>query len=280
MDEAAELLERYSDDAKLLAGGQSMVPLFNLRLAHVEHLIDLNAVDGLAYINGDQDGVLTIGATTRQRTVERSPSLTERLPVLQEALSYVGHAQIRNRGTVVGSICHADPAAELPALWLATGGEATVVSSSGKRKVSAESFFSSHFTTSVQPTEVVTEVTFNVANGATGHSVREVARRHGDFALVGVVAQLTLDDAKRAVSDARISLYGVGATPVRATAAERLLAGRPADDEAWSAAADAVGSEISPTGDVHASEEYRREVAGVLTRRALREAAERAGATS
>ncbi|HEX7297541.1 MAG TPA: xanthine dehydrogenase family protein subunit M [Solirubrobacteraceae bacterium] len=276
VDEAVELLDRYSDSAKVLAGGQSMVPLLNLRLANVEHLIDLNTIDGLTYISNDQDHALTIGATARQRAVEQSSAVTDRLAILQDALSYVGHMQIRNRGTVVGSICHADPAAEMPALWLAVGGEATIVATSGKRKIDADSFFASYFTTSVQPNELVTEVTFNVANSATGHSINEVARRHGDFALAGVVAQVTLDDDRKAISDARIALFGVAGTPVRAGSAERLLKGRAADDEAWAAAADAVDGDISPTSDVHASEEYRRQVARVLTQRSLREAAERA----
>jgi aerobic carbon-monoxide dehydrogenase medium subunit len=274
-DEAVELLEQYSDSAKVLAGGQSLIPLMNLRMAHTEHLIDLNRLSDLAYVRADEDSMVTIGAMTRQRAVEKSEVAASKLPVLKEALSYVGHTQIRNRGTVVGSICHADPASELPALWLAVGGTATVVGAGGTRQVEAEDFFRSYFTTAVQANELVTEIKFNAANGQTGHSVREVARRHGDFALAGAVARVTLDDAKN-VADARLALYGVGGTPLRATDAEALLRGRPATDETWREAAAAVTAQVSPGSDVHASADYRRHVSGILARRSLAEAAARA----
>jgi carbon-monoxide dehydrogenase medium subunit len=278
IDEACEILARHPDTSKVLAGGQSLVPLLNLRLARADHLVDINRVKGLDQI-GAQSGAIRIGASATQAAVERAVEVKTALPLLSGALSYVSHHQIRNRGTVVGSICHADPAAELPAVWLAVGGELTAKSASGTRALRAEDFFVSYFTTALKANEIATEVTFSAANGATGWSIQEVARRHGDFALVGVVARVSL--SKGAVSDARLVAFGAGATPLRIAAAEKVVVGMAAkqpDEAVLKDAAAKVAAGVSPVDDVHASADYRCYVAGVLATRALREAVQRATA--
>lgn len=278
IDEACEILARHAETSKVLAGGQSLVPLLNLRLARADHLIDINRVKGLDQIRA-QSGAVRIGASASQGTVERSADVKAALPLLTGALSHVSHHQIRNRGTVVGSICHADPAAELPAVWLAVGGELTAKSTSGTRTLRAEDFFVSYFTTALKANEIATEIRFNAGNGATGWSIQEVARRHGDFALVGVVARVSLN--KGAVSEARLVAFGAGATPLRIAAAEKAVVGMSAkqpDEAALRDAAAKVAAGVSPVEDVHASADYRRHVVGVLTQRALSEAVQRAAA--
>jgi CO/xanthine dehydrogenase FAD-binding subunit len=274
-EEACKILGQDPDGSKVLAGGQSLVPLLNLRLARADHIVDLNGIDELDYIRVD-GGSVAIGARTRQDAVERSAEVHESLPVLRDALAHVSHAQIRNRGTIVGSVCHADPAAELPAVWLALGGEVTAQTASGTRTIGPDDFFKSFLTTALEPNEIVTEIRFDVTNGATGASFHEVARRHGDFALIGVVAQVTLNGD--AVSDARLAVFGAGGVPVRASAAEERLKsnGAAVGNGALDEIANDVAGSLSPVDDIHASAEYRRHVAGVLTRRALTESFERA----
>ncbi len=275
VDEAAGLLARYGDEAKVLAGGQSLVPLMNMRLARPAIVIDINRVDALAYLH-EQDGVLLIGALTRQRAAERSPVVAERCPILRDALRLVGHAQIRNRGTIGGSVAHADPAAELTAVLLALGGAVTARSATATRAIAAADLFVTYLTTSLDPRELITEVRIPVTPRGAGWSWMEIARRHGDFALAGVGVVLALRGG--AVAEARIGLTGVGPTPVRATDAERLLAGQRPSETLWADAAEAVRAAVTPDGDIHASADYRKHVAGVLTRRALAEAHSRAEA--
>ena len=275
VDEAAGLLARYGDEAKVLAGGQSLVPLMNMRLARPAIVIDINRIDALAYLH-EQDGALLIGALTRQRAAERSPVVAERCPILRDALHLVGHTQIRNRGTIGGSIAHADPAAELTAILLALGGEVAARSATGTRTIAAADLFVTYLTTSLDPRELITEVRIPIIARGAGWSWMEISRRHGDFALAGVGVILALRGG--AVAEARIGLTGVGATPVRATVAEQLLAGQQPSESLWDAAATAVQAAVTPDGDIHASAEYRKHVAGVLTRRALAEAHSRANA--
>lgn len=269
VDEAVGLLARYGDEAKVLAGGQSLVPLMNMRLARPAIVIDINRIAALAYLRA-RDGVLLIGSLTRQREAERSPVVAERCPILCDALRLVGHAQIRNRGTMGGSIAHADPAAELTAILLALGGEVTARSATGTRTIAAADLFVSYLTTSLDPRELITEVRIPAPPRGAGWSWMEIARRHGDFALAGVGVVLTMRG--RTIAEARIGLTGVGPTPIRATDAERLLAGHAPSDALWAEAAAAVQAVLSPDGDIHASAEYRRHVSGVLTRRALAQA--------
>jgi carbon-monoxide dehydrogenase medium subunit len=274
IDEAAKILGNDPEGSRLLAGGQSLVPMLNLRLASVDNLVDLNRIPGLNHVRVES-GSVVIGALARQCDVERSDEVRTALPVLSTALSHVAHSQIRNRGTIVGSLCHADPAAELPAVWLALGGELTAQSTDGTRTIRPEDFFDSVFSTTLAPNEVATEVRFDRTNGATGWSFEEVAKRHGDFALVGVVTQVTLDGGS--VSDARVVAFGVGSTPKRMPAAEQRLIGTSAsavDDALLDQAVAEVAAAVDPADDIHATADYRRHVAGVLARRGLLRALE------
>jgi len=275
VEEALDALAEHGDEAKLLAGGQSLVPLLAFRLAWPSVLVDLNGVDGL---DGAalEDGTLVLGATARERTVERLPGLAERCRMIVEAIAHIGHVAIRNRGTVGGSLVHADPAAEWPALAVALDAELDATSKRGTRTIPAQEFFVSYFTTSLEPDEVLTRIRVPLPNGRSGSAFLELARRHGDFALAGVGAHVTLT-ADGTASDVRLGLIGVGDRPVRASGAEAALRGRIPDEEAVAEAAEAVAGEIEPTGDIHASADYRRHLATVLTRRAVTAAVERAG---
>ncbi|CAI2931818.1 FAD binding domain-containing protein [Aminobacter niigataensis] len=272
IDQAARILGSDPENSRVLAGGQSLVSMLNLRLVTVGNLIDINRIPGLDYVRVEAGGVI-VGALARHNDVESSHEVRRALPLLTSALSHVAHSQIRNRGTIVGSLCHADPAAELPAVWLALDGELTAQSEGGTRTIRADEFFISSFTTTLEPNEVVTEVRFSGTTGATGWSFEEVTKRHGDFALAGVVTLVTLKNG--AVSSARIVPFGVGSKPIRITSAEQQLLGVSAsaiDDALLDQVAAAVSAAVDPANDIHASEEYRRHVAGVLTRRGLRRA--------
>lgn len=273
--EALVLLEQHGDGAKVLAGGQSLVPLLNFRLARPDRLVDINRVQELDYIR-EENGTLRIGAMTRQAALEHSDAARQRCPLLLDALRWVGHAQIRNRGTVGGSVAHADPAAELPVVCAALDATLHVRSASAERTVAAEDFFVTHLTTAVEPNELLTEIEVPVLTGRPGTAFVEFARRHGDFALGGAAVVLTLDDAGTC-SDVRIALLGAAPTPVRATDAEQILAGRTIDEEAAREAQTKTEAAISPTGDIHGSGEYRRGLIGAMVRRAVIAANERAG---
>lgn len=279
VEEALALLAEHGDDAKVLAGGQSLVPMLNLRLARPAVLVDLNRVANLDYVRAE-NGQVAVGALARQRAVERAPEMQDRQPLVPAAIHLIGHPQVRNRGTVVGSLAHADPAAELPAVAVALDAEIVVDGPRGRRTVSADDFFVSYFTTALAPDELAVEVRFPVLPARTGWAINEVARRFGDFALVGAVATLTLDDAG-STAGARLALFGVSDRPVRLPAAEQSLLGQAPGEEAFAQAAQAARDALTdPTADVHASAEYRRYVAGVVVERALGEALERARAAS
>lgn len=272
LEEAVAALASGGPDARVLAGGQSLIPLLNFRLARPSLLVDLNRIPDLAYIVS-RDGGLAIGAMTRQAAVERQPELAQRQPLLKEAITWVGHPAIRSRGTVGGSLAHADPSAELPAVAICLDAKLHVVGPRGRRWVAAEEFFLGYLTTVLESGEILIETWLPQLRPGTGQAWLEFTRRHGDFALVGVAASITaVDDIVR---DARIVLAGVGGTPVRAREAETLLIGGQIEDRA-AAAADAARSAIEPHADLHASREYRTHVAGVLTEQAIRLAYERA----
>lgn len=274
LDETLALLAEFSGDAKLLAGGQSLVPLMNFRLAKPDVLIDLNRVVELSSVR-PVDGGLAFGAMTRQRVLERDPRVRERLPLLAAATEWIAHPQIRNRGTIGGSLAHADPASELPAVALVHEAIITAHSASGgQREILASDFFVTYLTTALEPDELVTEVTVPALPAGSGWAIVEVARRHGDFALAGVAASLTLD-ASGAIADARIGLFGVDATARRAVAAEAALRGRRPDADGFREAAARARDEIEPATDVHATATYRRHVVAVLVERALRQAVDR-----
>jgi carbon-monoxide dehydrogenase medium subunit len=272
--EVLALLDIYADDAKILAGGQSLVPLLNLRLAQPAHLVDINRLPDLAYIR-EQDRGLAIGALTRHRDVERSALVRLRCPLLAEAMPFVGHAPIRSRGTIGGSLAHADPSAELPAVLLALGGHVRVESNEGSRDIPAEAFFVDALQTALTSKELLTEAWFPVAPPRSGAAFVEVSRRQGDFALVGVAAQLTLSE-DATISSAHLALMGVAATPVRVQTAEGLLVGEQPGEALFAAVAEQAVANLNPDADVHASAAYRRHIAGVLVCRALQTAADRA----
>ncbi len=275
LDEALSLLAEHGYDAKALAGGQSLVPAMNFRLAQPAVLVDLNRIPELAFVQAADDGGLRIGAMTRQRTLERDPLVEARAPLIHAAMPHIAHAQIRNRGTIGGSLAHADPAAELPAVALALDASFRLRSQRGERWVAASEFFVSLFTTALEPDELLVEVALPPPLPRTGWAIQEVARRHGDYALVGVATALTLDEAGRC-RQARIALLSVGDGPVLAKKAAALLAGeRPTPDLITTVAETVARDEIDPASDIHASAAYRRHLAKVLTRRALTEAFER-----
>jgi aerobic carbon-monoxide dehydrogenase medium subunit len=274
IDEALGVLARHGHDAKVLAGGQSLVPLLSFRLVRPAYLVDLNDVGRLAGIRLD-DGHLAIGAMTRQRAVEMSPLVREHCPLLAEAMPQIGHVQIRNRGTIGGSLAHADPAGELPAVVAALDGELVLRSARGQRVLKPERFFVAYLTTAAAPDELLVEVRVPVVPPRTGSAFLEVSRRHGDFALVGVAATVTLDEAGVCTA-AAIALTGVGPTPVVARDTARALVGDWPAPAAFEEAGRRVAERLQPDSDLHASSDYRRQLARVLTRRALGRAAERA----
>jgi CO/xanthine dehydrogenase FAD-binding subunit len=277
LDEALELLHEHGDEAKVLAGGQSLVPLLVLRLAHPSVLIDLGRVPGLATI-AMTDGTVAVGAMVRAHDAEHSELLRERVPLLAEAIPLIGHLAIRSRGTVGGSLAHADPAAELPAVAVALDAQLVVTSAArGPRTIAAADFFQGFLTTALADDEALVSVRLPAAMPGTGVCFEEASRRHGDFAMVGSAASLRLEDGR--IAGARIALIGVAETPLRRLEAEAGLAGAVASDEAFRAAGHAAATDLEPHSDLHGTRAYRTHLASVLTRRALERAAQRAGAT-
>jgi len=276
VEEAVALLREHGEDAKILAGGQSLMPLLNMRMARPEALIDLSRVEGLEYIR-ESEGALAIGAMTSKRTVERSDLVKRCQPLLHAATRLVAHPQIRNRGTVGGSMAQADPAAEYPAVALVLDAELRAVGPSGERVIEARDFFVSYLTTALDPAEVLTEVRFPMLGSGTGWAFQEVSRRHGDFAMAGAAVTLSVGTGGRC-TEARIVLFGVGPTPVRAQGAEEMIVGEALEQPALEAAGRKASDDLGePLSDVHASAEFRRHLAEVLTRRALSEALTRTG---
>lgn len=269
--ETIALLGSVGPDAKLLAGGQSLVPLMNMRLARPSVLIDLNQIAELNYLR-EQQGTLVIGAMVRQRRAEVSALVRARLPLLGEALTFVGHPQIRNRGTVGGNIAHADPSGELPAVAVILDATLYIRGPQGPRRLGADTFFQSYLTTALAPDEVLEAIEFPL-HEHWGTAFLEVARRHGDYALVGTAALVSmLGDRCR---EARLCFTGVGPTPVRIREAEAILAGHRITSKLIAEVVQIVTDRLDPDTDVHASAAYRRDVAGVLADRALRVAIER-----
>ena len=269
LDEALELLAEYGEDAKVLAGGQSLMPVLNFRLARPGHLIDINRIAELSSLSHDGGG-LSIGAMVRQRALERSAPVLERCPLIGQALPFIGHPQIRNRGTIGGSVAHADPAAELPALMLALDAQLVLRRAGGERVVAAEEFFITHLTTVLEPDELLVRIDLPAWPDRTGSSLKEVAMRLGDFALGGVATTLTLGSDGRATR-ARIVCFGVDDRPIRVAEAEQSLEGATPGEAAFAEAGRIVSARVEPSDDIHASAGYRKRLAGVLTSRALAE---------
>jgi CO/xanthine dehydrogenase FAD-binding subunit len=267
VEEALALLQSYRAEAKVLAGGQSLVPLMNFRLAQPHNLIDLNGVVGLNEIKVDERS-LTLGAMVRQRDVERSPAIAERLPILREAIAQVAHPAIRNRGTVGGSLVHADPAAELPLLAIALDATFQLRSARGSRSVAARDFYQGYLSTDIAPDELLVEIVFHLPPPGAGWCFTEIARRHGDFAIVAVAVLLDFG-RDRSVNFARVALGGVGPAPLRVAAVEEILLGGRPGAELYRRAGAAAAEAVDPPTDIHASSGYRRQITGVLVRRAL-----------
>jgi aerobic carbon-monoxide dehydrogenase medium subunit len=261
----------------LLAGGQSLIPTMNFRLAHPGVLIDLNRIPTLGYIEPAVTGGLRIGAMTRQRQVERSALVAQRMPLLSAAMPLIAHVQIRNRGTIGGSLAHADPAAELPAVVSVLGGTLVVCGQGGERRIEIGDFYVGLFATDLAPDEVLTEIELPPQPQCSGFAIQEIVRRQGDYALAGIAVYVEVDGAERC-SVARMVYFSVGDGPVMAVGAANLLVGeRPTVALIRAAAEEAAMVELDPPGDIHASANYRRHLAQVLGRRALREAFGRAG---
>jgi CO/xanthine dehydrogenase FAD-binding subunit len=265
-DTAVAALARAGGEAKILAGGQSLMPMLNFRLLHPSILVDINRIPGLGFIDETPDSI-RIGALTRHFQLETSSLIAQHFPVLSCAVAHVGHLAIRNRGTIGGSLSHADPAAELPMMAVLLDATLRIVSAAGSRSVAARDFFLDAMTVDLNGTELLTEIVLPKLPAQTGWGFEEIVRRHGDFALAAAAATLTLSGNE--IVQARIALTGVGPTPLRAADAESLLVGRGFDESLCRRAIAAVREAISPETDLHASADLRRHLAGVLTSRAL-----------
>jgi carbon-monoxide dehydrogenase medium subunit len=276
LEEALQLLAEHGGEAKPLAGGQSLVPAMNFRLARPAVLIDLNRVAELAWVASGGDA-LRLGAMTRQRAAERAPEVLASAPLLAEALEHVAHPQIRNRGTIGGSLAHADPAAELPAVALALDAKFTLRGARASRQLRAAEFYVGLFATALEPDELLVEVALPAPAMRSGWAFEELSRRHGDYALVGVAATLQLDE-RGTVARARLAYLSVGEGPWLAERAAGLLRDERPTAEAFRAAADAAAADVDPPSDIHASAAFRRHLVAVLTRRALQRARDRASA--
>jgi carbon-monoxide dehydrogenase medium subunit len=269
VDEALALLTRYGGDAKILAGGQSLMPLLNFRLTRPAALIDLNRIASLAYIR-EVGGYVHFGAMTRQRAIEFSPVVAKRVPLLTEATRLVGHLPIRSRGTIGGSIAHADPSAEYPAVLTALDGDVVVRSPKGESVLKPADFFETYLTTKLGADEILTEVRLPAMPPNTGYAFEEFSRRHGDFAIIGIAAMLSVAGTR--CTSARLATAGAGPVPVRLRAAEQILESQGLGDAAIKAAAARAGELVEPDSDIHASAAYRRHLTSVLTERAVRRA--------
>lgn len=274
---ALALKAEHGDDARFLAGGQSLIPAMNFRLAQPAVVLDINPLRELDFVRAAGAGALRVGALTRNRTLEREALVAERQPLVREALPHVAHPQIRNRGTLGGNLAHADPASELPALMLALDARLLAKSTRGERWVEAREFFRGVFTTALRADELLAEVELPGLRPRTGTCFMEVARRRGDYAMMGVAAVVAFGEDGRC-AHARLAYCNAGETPVSAATAARALVGSPIGEGQIHDVAAAAQREIDPLGNVHASKAFQRHLAGVLTRRALQTAVNRAKA--
>ncbi len=267
--EAVALLARYGGEARPLAGGQSLVPMMNFRVVAPPAIIDLNRIPELAFVEADA-GRVRIGAMTRQRRLEFDPVVAEHLPLLHQAIRWIGHLPTRSRGTIGGSIAHADPSAEIPMVLVALDGEVVAQGPKGERRIAARDFFVSALTTALEAEEILTEVRFRAMPKGALYAIEEFARRHGDFAIAAIACVIERDGEK--CRSARLATAGVGTVPVRLKAAEAILEKDGLGEAAIRAAAAKAAEIVDPITDHHASADYRRHLAGVLTRRAIEKA--------
>lgn len=276
MQEALELLEEFGYDAKILAGGQSLIPTMNMRLASPQALIDIGKLDELAYIR-IHDTDVQIGATTRHYAVEHSPHILEVCPMLSEGIKLVGHSQIRSRGTIGGSLVHADSTAELPVILRTLGGTVTLASLEGERTVEAEEFFLTYLTTTIEPNEILVSANFPRIAARTGHAIEEFALRKGDFAIVLAAASVTIAQ-DGSIESVRLGLGGVDGAPIRLEDVEEELEGQEPDSDLIAECCESIRDAIDPEPDIHASTEYRKDLSVTLSRRVLEKAIQRAKA--
>jgi CO/xanthine dehydrogenase FAD-binding subunit len=269
VDEALAILGRYDGEARVLAGGQSLVPMMNFRLATPKAIIDLNRIAGLAYVE-EEGGIVRIGSMTRQRRLEFDPLVAAKLPLLREALRWVGHLPTRSRGTIGGSIAHADPSAEIPMVLQTLEGEVVARGPQGERRVAAQDLFEAALTTSLAPLEIITEVRFPSMPGQAVSAVEEFARRKGDFAIAAVAVMLVRDGER--CTKARLATAGVGPASIRLRDAEAILEQQGLGEAAIAEATDKAKAQVDPVSDLNGSAEYRRHLTGVLTSRAIAKA--------
>ena len=277
VEHALEQMEEHGDAAKLLAGGQSLIPAMNYRVLQPSVLIDLNPINDLQYIKEMKDGSLAVGAMTRQRDVELSRDVEQKAPLLHAAMPHIAHPQIRTRGTIGGSLAHADPAAELPVIVIATGARMKATGKNGNRWIEANDFYEGMFSTALQPDELLVEIAFPASKPKTGWSFQETSRRRGDYAMMGVAVEVEMNGGG-ACKTARLVYLNAGDGPIQTMNAASMLSGEQPTPEVIAAVAnEAADNEIDPFGNVHATIEFQRHLARVLTQRALAQAFTRAG---
>ncbi len=274
VNEAIALLQQYGDDAKLLAGGHSLIPTMKLRLAQPAHLIDISRISGLAYIH-EESGAIAVGAMTTYRMIELSDVLQQHFPLLRDAASVIGDQQVRNRGTIGGSIAHSDPAADMPGVVLALKADIMVQGPSGVRTIKADDFFLDLFATTLQPDEIVTEIRFAIPPARTGSSYKKLENKASHYAVVGCAAVVTLD-TDGTCSSASVVITGASVKPTRASAVESALVGKKLDESTAADAASHAADGLEVVEDLHGSKNYRAQMAAVMTRRSILAAAERA----
>lgn len=282
LDDALALLAEHGDDAKVLAGGQSLIPLMALRMGRPAHLVDIGRIRGLADIDvagpdSAQPGSVTLGPLVRHEQANVAPEIARNAPLIAAAMPQVAHRAIRTRGTVLGSIAHADPAAEMPAVVLATEATLVAASASGRREIASDEFFEGYLDTALRADEILVEVTFPAWPDEAVGTVVEVSRRQSDYALVGVATRLEINSAN-VITDAALAFFGTASTPVRTRGAEEALLGQTASDDVFADAAQIASSELDPPADIHGTATYRKHLAGTLTRRGLHAAVAKIGA--
>ncbi len=274
LDEAIGLLQKLGPDAKLLSGGQSLIPMMKLRIVSPQHIVDINRIPGLDYIN-ESDGHLTIGALAREHQLETSEVVSKKLPILADTAKFIADPLVRSQATICGNLAHGDPANDHPATMLALGAKMIATGPNGRREIAIEDFFTSLFTTALEPEEILTEIRIPLPPATSGGAYLKLERKVGDFATAGVAVQIALDDARNCKT-AGVGLTNVGMTPIKATKTEAFLAGKSLDEATINEAAKIAASESQPMDDIRGSADYKRDLVRVLTARALTRALERA----
>jgi carbon-monoxide dehydrogenase medium subunit len=275
LEEAFALLDQYGDEAKVLAGGHSLIPMMKLRFAEPERLIDINNIPGLSYIK-EEDGYLKIGAMTRESDLERSELIPGKYQIFIDATKLIADPQVRNMGTIGGNLAHGDAANDHPAVMMSMGAELVISGSQGQRVVSIDEFFHGFYMTEIQPNELLTEIRIPIPAAGTGNAYHKLERKVGDYATAGVAAQITLDE-NGVCTYAGIGLTNVNPMPMRAARSEEVLVGNKITDELLAEAAKYAAEDCNPSADLRGSEEYKRDMVGVLVKRMVRKAIERTG---